>query len=306
MISQLSGRELASRLSGHGLAFRTGPLSYRIRSDLKTIANGLALLYGSHPLLADGEFCDFELQVLRPSGLRRFIRPQVRFRFDGANTFEALPLPHAFPLLEWAMNWCITSHVNHYLLIHAAVVERGGRAVILPAPPGSGKSTLCAALVHRGWRLLSDEVAMIPFDGTGLRALARPISLKNESIDVIARFVPDGVFNPPSYNTTKGTVTHLRAPPEHVQRVDETAPPAWVVFPRWQAGTKAQLTAREKPDTLVNLARNSFNYGVLGQRGFETLSALVECCACHDFVYGNLDDAMRVFDRLALGSGRTA
>jgi predicted ATPase len=30
--------------------------------------------------------------------------------------------------------------------------------VILPAPPGSGKSTLCAALVTRGWRLLSDEL----------------------------------------------------------------------------------------------------------------------------------------------------
>ena len=306
MIAQLSARELTGRLVGPGLGFRTGPFAFRIRSDVKAVSDGLALLYGSYPLHPDDAFCDFELEIMRPSGLRRFIRPQVSFRFDGANTFEALPLPHAFPLLEWAMNWCISTHVNQYLLIHAAVVERGGRALILPAPPGSGKSTLCAALVHRGWRLLSDEVALIPFDGSGLRALARPISLKNESINVIARFVPDGVFNTPSYNTTKGTVTHLRAPLEHVRRVGETAQHAWVVFPRWQAGTKAQLTAREKPDTLIELARNSFNYGVLGRRGFETLSGLVDSCACFDFVYGELEDAMSVFNALADSIGQAA
>jgi predicted ATPase len=33
------------------------------------------------------------------------------------------------------------------------VVERDGHALILPAMPGSGKSTLTAALVQRGWRL---------------------------------------------------------------------------------------------------------------------------------------------------------
>ena len=306
MIGQLSARELGRRLSGPGLAFRTGPFSFRIRSDVRAITEGMALLYGHYPLQAEDAFWDFDLEIARPTGMRRFVRPQVRFRFDGADTFEPLPLPHAFPLLEWAMNWCISTHVNHYLLIHAAVVERGGRAMILPAPPGSGKSTLCAALVHRGWRLLSDEVAMVPFDGSGLRALARPISLKNESIDVIARFVPDGVFNTPSYNTTKGTVTHLRTPTEHVRRVDETAAAAWVVFPRWQAGAAAQLTAREKPDTLIDLARNSFNYGVLGRRGFDTMAGVVESCDCHDFVYGDLDDAMRVFDALAQGGKPTA
>lgn len=299
MIASLSARELATRLAGPGLAFRTGPFSFRVHSDAPLISDGMALLYANYPLVPDDAFCDFDLEVLRPKGLRRYLRPQVRFRFDGADTFEPLPLPHAFALLEWALNWCISTHVNQYLLIHAAVVEQGGRAVILPAPPGSGKSTLCAALVHRGWRLLSDEVALIPFDGSGLRALARPISLKNESINVIARFVPGATFNKPAYNTNKGTVTHLLAPPEHVARVDETALPAWVVFPRWQAGAKAQLTTRDKADTVVELAKNSFNYGVLGKRGFETMSDLVAACACHDFVYGDLDDAMGVFEALA-------
>jgi predicted ATPase len=46
-------------------------------------------------------------------------------------------------------------------MLHAAVVEKNGKALILPALPGSGKSTLSAALAMNGWRFLSDEFTMI-------------------------------------------------------------------------------------------------------------------------------------------------
>ncbi len=303
MISQLPARELSRRLEGPGLAFRTGPFNYRVHSDIESVAAGLALLYPDYPLVPDGEFCDFDVSVRRPSGLRKHLKPQVQFVFDGNSAFEPLPVAHAFPMLEWGMNWCISTHVNQFLLIHAAVIERDGRAVILPAPPGSGKSTLCAGLIHRGWRLMSDEVTMIPFDGSGIRALGRPVSLKNASIDVIGRFEPTAVFNVPTPNTAKGTVTHMKVPPRQLELLERTAQPAWVVFPKWQAGSPALLTPKPKSDTLVDLARNSFNYGVLGRLGFETMADVVTQCECHDFVYSQLDDAVAVFDRL---SGRTA
>lgn len=303
MISQLPARELSRRLEGPGLAFRTGPFSYRVHSDIESVAAGISLLYPDYPLVPDGDFCDFDLALSRPAGLRKHLKPQVRFVFDGTSTFEPLPVAQAFPMLEWGMNWCISTHVNRFLLIHAAVIERDGRALILPAPPGSGKSTLCAGLVHRGWRLMSDEVTMIPFDGSGVGALGRPVSLKNASIDVIGRFEPSAVFNVPTPHTAKGTVTHMKVPPGQLERLGQPAQPAWVVFPRWQAGAPAQLTAKPKSDTLVDLARNSFNYGVLGRLGFETMADVVSQCECHEFVYSQLDDAVAVFDRL---SGRTA
>jgi HprK-related kinase A len=290
----------ARRLAGPGLSIRTGPFVYRLRGGGPQLAEPLRLHYQGFPLADERGFHDFEVELQRPRGLRRWLRPQVRFVFDGAETFEPLPLAHAFPLLEWAMNWCVSTHVMRYLLIHAAVVEKGGRAAVLPAPPGSGKSTLCAGLVNRGWRLLSDELALIALDGSGqVHALARPVSLKNRSIDVIRAFAPDAVFNTPVPGTAKGTVAHMRVLPEHVRRVDEPALPAWVVFPRWVADAAPRLEPRERAATVVDLARNSFNCGTLGLVGFEALASLVESCACFDFEYGRLDDAIATFDALA-------
>ena len=79
-------------------------------------------------------------------------------------------------------------------MLHAAVVERNGSALFLPAMPGSGKSTLCAALTYRGWRLFSDEFGLIEPARGAVLPLPRAIPLKNRSIEVIRRFAPQGPF----------------------------------------------------------------------------------------------------------------
>lgn len=301
-LGDIDAAELRRRLAGPGLALQTGPFAARVCSPIDVVAEGIARLYADFPLLDAEGFCDIAIELRRPRNLRRWLRPQVVFAADGAPVFEPFAFNQALPLLEWAMNWCLGSHVNEYLLIHAAVVERGGRALVLPAPPGSGKSTLCAALVHRGWRLLSDETAVVSLDGTAVWPLCRPVSLKNRSIDVIRTFAPEATFGPPSHGTPKGTVIHLRPPAADVARMHEPARPAWLVYPRWREGARAELSERPRADALVDLCGHSFNYGRLGRAGFEALAAFIDACRCHDFVYGRLDDAMAVFDALERAS----
>ena len=299
--TQVVARPIAAELADGGLVLRTGPFVYRIRSDVPAVAEELGWLYADCPRAPAAGFVDFDVEVQRSRGWRRWLRAQSRFRFEGTQFFAPLPLAHGFALLEWGMNWCISSHVNHHLLIHSAVVERGGRAAILPAPPGSGKSTLCAALVHRGWRLLSDEIAVVPLDAPGLLPLARPVGLKNASIDVIARFEPRARFSRPALGTSKGTVAHMQVPGAQVRMMDMPAPAAWIVFPRWRAGAEARLAPRTRAQTLVELAGNCFNAATLGLEGFHRLGDLVHGCACYDFEYGELDDAITAFDALAEG-----
>ena len=306
VLSNLTRRELDSRLAEQGLAIRTGPFNVRIASRISSVADGLACLYADYPVSDPAEYVDFTVTLSRSGGFRQFLRPQVRFVHDGQQPFVPMPVDHAFPLLEWAMNWCITSQNHHCLTLHSAVIERGGLAVVLPAPPGSGKSTLCAALVSRGWRLLSDELAMVSLSDGSIQPLCRPVSLKNASIAIIQGFVPEAVMNRVTHDTTKGSVTHMKVRPEHLARVQESARPRWIVFPKYVAGARPELRPRSKADGLLELGRNSFNYQVLGLRGFETLADMVEQCDCHDFTYSRLEDAIATFDRLAEVAGVSA
>lgn len=219
---------------------------------------------------------------------------------DGLRPFTPLAAGEAFAFLEWGLNWCITGYCHTVLTIHAAVLERAGRVVIMPAPPGSGKSTLCAALLLSGWRLFSDEMALLD-PATGMVFPApRPVSLKNASIEIIRQLAPNAVFGPIAYDTMKGTVTHMRVPSECLMRSAETALPGWVVFPRYEADAPASLRVRPKGDSFMQLAENCFNQNVHGRAGFAALSDLVERCDCYDFSYGRLDEAIEIFASLRL------
>ncbi len=297
-VSDLDSRALESRLRGQGLALQTGTFSVCIRSQLASVAAGVEQLYADFPL-HEGAFADFRVELKRPLGVRHWLKPQVDFLFDGERPFKPLPLDQAYPMLEWGLNWCVSMHAHNYLTIHAAVVEKNGFAAILPAPPGSGKSTLCAALVLSGWRLLSDELTLIDRASGLIHPLPRPVSLKNQSIGIIRAFAPGVFINRESYDTAKGTVAHLRPPPDSVLRQHEPARPGWVIFPKWRATAATDLVARSQAQTFIYLAQNAFNYSHLGEHGFVLGTQTVEQCDCYDFTYSALPEAVEAFEGLA-------
>jgi HprK-related kinase A len=280
-----------------GLILETGPFRTRIVSHAPEVLAGLELLYSDF-LVHDDGFCDFHVQVDRVSGPRRYFRPQITFKFDGMEPFKPLPADHAFASLEWGLNYCIAGYAHHYLMLHAAVLEKNGRAVILPGDPGAGKSTLTAALTLSGFRLLSDELTLVDRDDGMLVPLARPVSLKNASIDIIRNFSPRAVLGDAAYDTHKGTVAHLKPSTESVRRAGEKAKPALIVFPRWIADTDTKLTHHSKADAFMHAANHAFNYDLLGSLGYDLVASMIEGCECHDFEYSRLPDAVRTFTEL--------
>ena len=302
-VSTLPPIEPAHRLK-QGVNLRIGPFVVRIKSSIPDVIEGIRLLYAEYPQEIDSTFADFHVRLAPPRSPRRWFRPQVFFYFDGRAPFKPLPLNQAFPFFEWGLNWCVAKHINQYLILHAGVVEKGGHAVIMAAPPGSGKSTLCAGLVARGWRLLSDELALVSPEDGRLIPLPRPVSLKNDSIDVIRSFAPEVTIGRESADTTKGTVAHMKAPDDSIARADEHARPAWVICPKYEKGAPARLEPRSRAQTFMHVIKNAFNYSVLGVRGFQTAAALIDVCDCYDFTYSSLDEAVSIFDALEPGQNR--
>jgi HprK-related kinase A len=283
---------IASRLRTAGVFLRTGPFVVMLRSNLPEIAASVATLYGGHILAEAAEFADFHVCVRTSAGPRGYIRPQIVFELDGEQPFEPFPRREAPAVLEWGLNWAISTYANDYLLIHAACVEKDGRAAIMPGEPGKGKSTLCAALVHLGWRLLSDELAVIDVaDGT-IFPLCRPMSLKNRSIAAIRDLVPDAVFGPTIADTRKGTLALLRPPTDSIRRMGERATAHYVLFPRFVEGAAAKIAERSRGTSLMGLAENAFNYQLHGRRGFDRLADIVAACRCADVAYSDLPGAV--------------
>ena len=302
-IADLAPPALDRLLRDGDLLLDLKPFVARIRCDVPSAIRDIASMYADFDALPPDRFADFHVQVLLEPGLRRWLKPQARFYFDGLPSFTPLPAGQAFAMIEWGLNWCVAAHAHQYLVIHAAVIEKNGRAVVLPAPPGSGKSTLCAGLIHSGWRLLSDELGLYDSRAGVIHGMARPVNLKNASIDVIRRFAPQAVFTPPVPDTTKGTVALMKPPGQSVARREEPARPAWVVLPKYRRGGGLAFLERHSPArTFHLLAEQSFNYDVLGVKGFEAVSALVDQCECLHFSYSDMDEARRMFDELASGA----
>jgi HprK-related kinase A len=302
VVSTLTRSNLHSRLVNDGIYLQTGPFVTHVQSPIQSVADGIGLLYADYPLLGQADFADFHVCVQRPSTVRRWLRPQVTFLADGLSPYKPLPFDQAFPMLEWGLNWCVSMRAHRYLIIHAAVIEKGGYAVILPAPPGSGKSTLCAALVSRGWRLLSDELTLVRVGDGRLIPLPRPISLKNASIDIMQRFQPDIVMSPAVSDTVKGTVAHVKAPADSVVRSQEAAAPGWVIFPQYLAGAATTLEPMPKSRGFMQVAESCFNYSLLGRNGFDTLAQVIQASDCYRFTYSVLEEAIATFDALEASS----
>ncbi len=284
----------------HGVIVHSGPFVYRIRSLVPQVADNLLLLYSD--LMVDSFesdiFMDFDIALHSPGMLSRRFKQQLQFYLDGRTALGAFPLHHATAMLEWGMNWCISTQIHTYLIIHAAVIEKNGFTAVLPAPPGSGKSTLCASLVQEGWRLLSDELTLINLHTAEAVPVPRPIGLKNQSIDIIQQRYPEAVFGILSSDTLKGSVCHLKPPKASVERQFEECPIGWIIFPKYEAGSATELTPKSKGQAFMEIANNAFNYSVLGVEGFDILKKVVDRADCYSFKYSNLDEAIAVFEQL--------
>lgn len=284
--------QIEAGLARDGLWFDVGLATLRVRSNLPSLAAQLQAVYRHFPLCANAPWADLHIDLRRPRGLRRWLRPQVLFQCDSQVPFEPFPADTALPLLEWGANWLIGRRCNHLLLLHAGVVERDGFALVMPALPGSGKSTLTAALSLRGWRLLSDEFGAFDLQQQTFRPALKPVALKNNSIAVIRAFEPGVELGPEFPKTRKGTVAHLAAGPAAVARVHEPARPGAVVLPRWQAGATTRLEPVQAQMAFSSLAFNAFNYALCGAAGFEAVVSLAQQCPAWQLTYSDLDNAL--------------
>ncbi|MEH6648982.1 MAG: HprK-related kinase A [Motiliproteus sp.] len=279
--------------------FNAGRHSVCLDTDISWLFEWVNNLYPAEPQ-NDNAFSDFHINIASHRELGSLFTKQAKFTFAERSFFNPLAYEHAFPLMEWGLNWCVTNHLNDFTIIHAAVLAKGNKGVILPGAPGAGKSTLCAALAFQpGWRLLSDELTLFCSDTATIFPNPRPIALKDGSINVIKHRHPELSFTQEIADTHKGTIAYLKPPEFALTEINTPAQPRLLIFPKYQPSSALELRALPPANAMMRLAEQTFNYGILGEKAFTALNQFVRLCDCYELEYdGNLDHAVEQIEAL--------
>lgn len=279
------------------ISLLTHPFSLLTETNSDSLYQQLTEVYPSHLLhdsLVDDVFFDFiatfNNKAWRPTSAYAFKLGQQHFRYCEQQAM--------LPVFEWGLNWFVSGFTCQYLCLHAAVVEKNGISLILPAPPGSGKSTMCALLMLHGWRLLSDEHCLINLTTLEIEPFVRPVSLKNNSIAVIAEYTKDHPKSRIYHNTLKGKMQYLA--PTNISWQNNKTPvqPKWVIFPKYQANTPLTVTPLNESILFQRLLENTFNYSVLGETSFQVFTDLLPKLSAMELIYSDNEKMLEFVETL--------
>ena len=279
------------------LHFRIGAVELCLRSEVEGVLSDYRALYR-----------DFQEQTLLPEALDvRVCRERSRYtlgkrfviRGGGERLFSVKRTEEILPYLECGINWQVSKRLPRYLQVHAAVVQYGGSGVMLPGQPRSGKSTLTAALMTRGWRYLSDEFALIDPETKLLHPFPRALCIKEGSFEVIERLgLPLSACKRYSKGK-KGWVVYLSPAQFGDDVLGRPCPVRYVVFPQYQAGARPKLTPISRGEAVFLLNQQSFNFDRFGAAGLRLLSDALRAAGCYQLMAGEAERTCDLMTRLA-------
>lgn len=86
--------------------------------------------------------------------------------------------------------------------VHAALVSKEGRGVVIVGPNYAGKSTLATALWARGWNLLCDDIAFLRSATLRASPATRRVQLRETSRELVGEELWHAVQRTPSCSPT--------------------------------------------------------------------------------------------------------
>jgi hypothetical protein len=174
--------------------------------------------------------------------------------------------------------------------LHAAVVVRGGSALLLVGAPYAGKTSLALELVKKGWSYFSDDVAPIHVRSKKVVPFPKPLGIKMRTWSDYWAFWK----RPPPWVPDEEEAFLVPGPPAPSNVADATID--HIVMLRFQLGAAPELAPLSSGRTAAMCADQV--------RGLDErkLKAISEICRRADtafLTYGSVDEAVPLVERLA-------
>ena len=224
---------------------------------------------------------------------------------NGAIERANLALDEIGPTVKWLV-WeaALNSH-RFFLNIHAGVVSDGKNVLMLPAAPGSGKSSLTAALSRSGLDYFSDEVVVLEEPDLSARPIPLAICVKSTGWDLMAPFFPKLKTLKVHRRGDGKIVRYIPPPPFKLgSRRERIYPVRRIVFPKYIAGSETALTPLSRVEALNRLMEECLAIPVpLTLRRIQRLVRWIKGIDCYDLKMSTLDQAVRLVRAEAFPGG---
>lgn len=189
-------------------------------------------------------------------------------------------------LLLWHVNAevCRTS-CDDFVLLHAAAASLSDRAVILPAPMESGKTTTVAGLVRRGFSYLTDEAAALDPATGQVVAFPKALAVDAGSWEVLADLAEYDVG-------VKSNQWQLPVSAIRPEALVSRAVPRAIVAPAYRPGERTRLEPVSRAEMVYWMADSTFHFQRNARRNLDVLSEVARACLCYRLVVSDLDRAV--------------
>lgn len=287
-ISEYSRGELRTSLKEGTLLIHLGPFAQLISGASEPLLDFLQDTYRDcQAELYPSDVTDIYLSLRAPNMFRQYFRKQVVP--DPGFDVPAVPLPISMAPLafEMGLNLSVALKCCRFVTIHAGVVADDDGAIVMSAESGSGKSTLTAALIEQGYRLFSDEFALVDLESAALQAYPRPISLKEGTIPIVRELAGADWISPVVHGSPKGDIAYRRVRPSDIERSGEQALAKLIIFPEYDSGARPTKRRLNTAEAILRLIPASTNYGLLGEQAYRAIVRLFDNAVAYEISYSS-------------------
>ena len=266
--------------------------SYRfaISTSIQDIAEELNLLFS--PLTADPGPVETEFSIVQTS-----TDSETTYSlFEGKNLItKSDNIDKLLEELEWTATLRILENLSDFVQIHASGVVLDDGALLIPGPPGSGKTLLVLSFLLKGFSCLSDEIIFIHPQSLKAYPFPRSFHIEREAVNILPELKKYISSHP--YLDSSGKV---RLNPEAIRKnwLAEPAMPRWIIFPEYNQENSDQLIPIGKTHAISLLVNQAINLADYGAGGIDVLVDLVQKCDCYIFRAKSVHSSSVLVERL--------